>query len=103
MPALFAIGQHPALEEVRSNLIEGEALFVFFDDSCLVCEPQRVSLLFEQVQVALFRHAHIEVRLGSISHRGCGPWAPPKIQVGGGRPDVASSSPGVGCPRRPHG
>eukprot|EP00959_Pyramimonas_sp_CCMP1952_P010182 212872-Pyramimonas_sp.AAC.1 len=32
MPALFALGQHPALQEVQARLLPGEHLFAFLDD-----------------------------------------------------------------------
>ncbi len=39
-------------------------LLSFLDDVYTVCEPHRVSFIFERLQVALFRHAQIEVDLG---------------------------------------
>ena len=30
MPALFSLGQHPALVEVKQHMISGEYMFVFF-------------------------------------------------------------------------
>ena len=83
MPALFALGQHPALEEVQSHLIEGEMLFSFLDDIYIVCEPHRVSFIFERVQIALFRHAHIEVNLGKTRIWNSGGVEPPGARAMG--------------------
>ena len=42
MPALFSLGQHPALEAVAAQLQPGEALYAFLDDVYAVVEPNRV-------------------------------------------------------------
>ncbi len=64
MPALFALAQHPALQEIQRHLQAGEALFAFLDDIYILCEPDRVSILFELAREAPFRYAHIEINMG---------------------------------------
>ncbi len=57
MPTFFSLAQHPALHEVQRA---GEAIFAFLDDLYIICEPDRVSTLFELVREALFRHGENE-------------------------------------------
>jgi len=38
MPALFALGQHPALRDTRASLRPDEHLFAFLDDIYIICE-----------------------------------------------------------------
>ncbi len=64
MPALFALGQHPALVNVRATLREGEALFAFLDDIYVVSEPERAKSIFEEVGRQLQAHCGISVNLG---------------------------------------
>ena len=46
MPALYALGQHAALEEANAALQPGEFLFAFLDDVYAVCSPERVVSVF---------------------------------------------------------
>ena len=40
MLLLFSLGQHAALNAVASRLEEGERLFAFLDDLCVLCDPE---------------------------------------------------------------
>ena len=64
MPAMYALGQHPALQEVASKLLPKEQLFAYLDDVYVVCLPERVTEIFHMVSEALKRHSGIEVNLG---------------------------------------
>ena len=64
MPALFSLGQHPALEAVQSQLLEGETLCAFLDDLYAICRPDRVVPIFNLIQRELWTHSRIEVHLG---------------------------------------
>ena len=64
MPALFSLGQHSAMIEVAAELREGEHLFAYLDDAYLVCQPDRVTVLFRAFRRALWQHAHIRVHEG---------------------------------------
>ena len=46
MPALFSLGQHPALVEVAGQLRPDEVVFAFLDDVYAVCKPDRVVEVF---------------------------------------------------------
>ena len=64
MPALFSLGQHPALQGVRAHLRDGERLFAFLDDVFVVCSPPRVNAIFGLLQHVLFAHSSIRVHHG---------------------------------------
>ena len=64
MPALYALGQHAALQEVSDSLGEGELIFAYLDDVYVLCDPERVAEIFLLVAEALRRHAGVEVNLG---------------------------------------
>ena len=64
MPALFSIGQHPALVAVQALLKEGEFIFAYLDDIYVLCDPGRVTEIFMLVVAELKRHAGIDVNLG---------------------------------------
>eukprot|EP00973_Karenia_brevis_P059577 8294542-Karenia_brevis.AAC.1 len=64
MPALYAIAQHPALQEVAQHLRHGEQVFAFLDDIYLVCKPDRASYLFNLVRDELRNRCGISVNLG---------------------------------------
>ena len=53
MPALYALGQHPALRAVQDTLRPGEHLFAFLDDVYAVCEPDRARFIFDQLAAQL--------------------------------------------------
>ena len=83
MPALYALGQHAALQEVSASLGEGEFVFAYLDDVYVLCDPERVAEVFLLVAAALRRHAGVEVNLGKslIMHFGCiiWPWSLPRL------------------------
>ena len=64
MPALYALGQHRALEDARSRLLPEELLVAFLDDVYLVTTPERAKAAFEVVRTALKEHAGVEADLG---------------------------------------
>ena len=64
MPALYALGQHAALEEANAALQPGEFLFAFLDDVYAVCAPERVVPVFQTLAAVLEQHAGIHVNLG---------------------------------------
>eukprot|EP00973_Karenia_brevis_P032408 4469203-Karenia_brevis.AAC.1 len=64
MPALFALGQHPALVAARATLREGEELFAFLDDIYVVCQPDRAKVIFDEVSRQLALNCGISVNLG---------------------------------------
>ena len=59
MPALHALGQHPALQALQAQLQDDERLFAF-----LVCSPDRVSAIFGLLQNVWFLHSSIRVHHG---------------------------------------
>ena len=40
MPALYALGQHPALLATQARLQDDEAVFAFLDDVYVLCAPK---------------------------------------------------------------
>ena len=59
MPALYDLAQQPALEEVQSQLRDGEAILAYIDDTYIVSSPERVCELYEAYRRALWAHAHV--------------------------------------------
>ena len=59
MPALYALAQQPVLEEVQSQLRDGEAILAYLDDTYIVSSPERVCELYEAYRRALWVHARI--------------------------------------------
>jgi hypothetical protein len=97
MPALYSLGQHPALAEVASELLEGEHLFAFLDDVYYVCTPDRVAALFHKVSEALDKHAGISVNLGKTKVWNAAGKEPPQCsELGDG-----STTPWAGDPALP--
>ena len=64
MPVLFALGQHPALQALQSQLRDDERLFAFLDDIYVVCSRDRVSAIYGILQNVLFHHSSIRVHHG---------------------------------------
>ena len=60
MPLLFSLAQHAALVATQEQLRPGEFLFAFLDDIYIVCLPDRVG----DIQEELYRHARISIHLG---------------------------------------
>ena len=61
MPGLYSLAAHAALQEVQAGLRDGEAVFAFLDDVYVVALPDRVRELYAAVEVALWRHAHVQL------------------------------------------
>jgi hypothetical protein len=72
-PALFALGQHPALDELRAVLRDGEHAFGCFDDIYFVSRPEQAKTIFDLVAAASWRHARTRVNLGKTKVPGTGP------------------------------
>ena len=64
MPLLFSLGQHRALLAVNARLIEGESLFAFLDDLCVLCSPERVGEVHKVIQQELWSRDNIRVHHG---------------------------------------
>ena len=64
MPALFALGQHPALQEAQAHLLPGEHLFAFLDDIYVICEPDRARTIYDEITRNLQRLCGISVNQG---------------------------------------
>ena len=64
MPLLFSMGQHPALEAVQAQLIQGEFLFAYLDDIYVVNSPKRTGTMYTLLQHALWRVAGICIHQG---------------------------------------
>ena len=103
MPALFALGQHPALEAVQGTLRVGEAIFAFLDDIYIISPPERVRTLFDATAAALWQHAKIQVNLGKTRVWNMGGEEPPRCRELGsedspcwvGDPALPASSQGL--------
>ena len=61
MPGLYSLVAHAALQEVQAGLRDGEAVFAFLDDVYVVALPDRVRELHAAVEVALWKHAHVQL------------------------------------------
>ena len=64
MPALYALGQHAAIETVVASLHEGEHLFAFLDDIYIVCSLERVVPIYRLLEAALAEHCDIVLHQG---------------------------------------
>ena len=70
MPALFSLGQHPALETSQSQLLGGETLCAFLDDPYAICKGDRAVPIFNLIERELWTHSRIEVHLGKTQKCG---------------------------------
>ena len=61
MPLLFSIGIQGALEEVADAMRPDEQICAFLDDVYIVCQPERVRVLFDLLAESLFRVAGIRL------------------------------------------
>ena len=61
MPLLFSLAQHPALEAVQAQFLEGEFLFAYSDDIYIVFTHERTGAVSVLLQNALWHHAGIRV------------------------------------------
>ena len=64
MPHLYALGQHPALEDVRGQLRPSEAIFAYLDDVYVLCQPDQATEVFNLLATALSAQAGVQVNLG---------------------------------------
>ena len=64
MPALFALGQHAALAEVRRYLRPDECLLAYLDDIYVITSPERARVVFDLLSLHLHLHAHMQLHRG---------------------------------------
>ena len=64
MPLLFSLGQHPALEVVQAQLLEGVCLFGYLDDIYIVTTPELTGRVSSLLQNALWHNARIRIHQG---------------------------------------
>ena len=64
MPALFALGQHPALVAAQSAMHPSTKLMAFLDDVHVVTTPPRVAHSYAPLDRALWEHAGIRINQG---------------------------------------
>ena len=80
MPALYALGQHRALEVARAQVQPDEILVAFLDDVYLVTAPERARAAFEVVRTALRDHAGVAADLGKCRVWNKAAELPPQVQ-----------------------
>ena len=64
MPLLFSIGIQGALEEVADAMRPDEQICAFLDEVYIVCQPERVRVLFDLLAESLIRVAGIRLHDG---------------------------------------
>ena len=64
MPALFSLGQQPALQAVQAQLQPGEHLYAFLDDVYVAVRPDRVRPVYDLLAHHLAAHANIRLNQG---------------------------------------
>ena len=64
MPALFALGQHQALEAIQESLQPSETLMAFLDDVYVTTPSERTATVEQSMEVNLWSHARIQVNQG---------------------------------------
>ena len=80
MPALFALGQHAALAEVRRQLRPDECLLAYLDDIYVITSPERTRVAFDLLSLHLHRHAHIQLHRGKTRVWNASGLEPPGIR-----------------------
>ena len=65
MPLLFSLGQHSALQSLKSFLLPGEQLFAYLEDIYVVCSPERVGAIFTRLKSDLEGHVRGRPRCGT--------------------------------------
>ena len=93
MPALFALGQRPALREVQRQLAPNEYLMVFLDDIYVAVTPQRVRPVYGLLATHLHHHARIHLNQGKTRVWNAAGAEPPNIALLG--PDVWVGNPNL--------
>ena len=66
MPALYALGQHKALQQAAANLREGENLLAFLDDLYVTCDRERARDAFRAVATEVAEVAGVQTHLGKL-------------------------------------
>ena len=79
MPALFALGQHAALAEMRRHLRPDECL-AYLDDIYVITSPERTRVVFDLLSLHLHRHAHIQLHRGKTRVWNASGLEPPGIR-----------------------
>ena len=80
MPALYALGQHPALVELQRHLRPGELVFAYLDDIYVIVPSARARVVSDLLSQHLFRHARIEVHQGKTRAWNAAGLEPPGIR-----------------------
>ena len=76
MPALYALGQHAALEALAAELLPTEKVCAFLDDVYSVCKPERVRHLYGRVEHHFFEKTGVRLNMGKtkvFNHAGLKP------------------------------
>lgn len=81
MPALFSLGQEPALQAVQAQLQPGEVIYAFLDDIYAVVQPERVRAVHDLLARHLEAHARIRLNQGKARIWNRGGHAPPNIHT----------------------
>ena len=81
MPALFSLGQEPALQAVQAQLQPGEVIYAFLDDIYAVVQPERVRAVYDLLARHLEAHARIRLNQGKTRIWNRGGHAPPNIHT----------------------
>ena len=93
MPALFALGQRPALREVQRQSAPNEYLMAFLDDIYVAVTPQRVRPVYDLLATHLHHHACIHLNQGKTRVWNAAGAEPPNIASLG--PDVWVGNPNL--------
>ena len=83
MPALFSLGQEPALQAFQAQLQPGEVIYVFLDDISAVVQPERVRAVYDLLARHLEAHARIRLNQGKTRIWNRGGHAPTNIHTVG--------------------
>ena len=86
MPALFALGLHDTLVEVKGQLLQGEHLFAYLDDIYVLCKPERVKALYKLLKDTLKNNTGLDLNEGKTRVYNKSGKAPEGVQELG--PDV---------------
>ena len=81
MPALFSLGQEPALQAVQAQLQPGEVIYAFLGDIYAVVQPERVRAVYDLLARHLEAHARIRLNQGKTRIWNRGGHAPPNIHT----------------------
>ena len=81
MPALFSLGQEPALQAVQAQLQPGEVIYAFLNDIYAVVQPERVRAVYDLLARHLEAHARIRLNQGKTRIWNRGGHAPPNIHT----------------------